>query len=316
MNDEIRRAELENLVSSYKKLNTSFKRKLIYRFGTGSGFFSEFNGMLLAVLYALVEGYRFELYSEGADFCLGGNLNTVFKPFCPVYKNKIVGSCVLRDRRFNTPRNKVTSLYKLFNKNITEDDVFWFTHTNRFAMVDYSIPELGINGTFRDAMRKVIPIVWRLTDGFREEADKLKEKIDLPEHFVGMHIRGGDKETETDLISPQEYVEAAEKRSPLRSAFVFTDEYSYLDGLKKQNPAWTFQTLATKDDAGYQNEAFLHSDREKQHRGIVKMLASVELLLQSDLFVGTFSSNPAMFVGMILDDSQMIGLDYSKWLLM
>ena len=311
-----RNFDLETWAEAYKRLNQSYRRKLIYRFGTGGGFYSELNGLLLAVLYALDRGYRFELYSRKADFCMGGGWTAIFEPFCPEYKNRLVGSCVLRDRRYNTLRNKVTSFYKLLNRNITEDDVFWYTHTNRFAIAQYNIPELGIiNGSFKDAMRRLIPIVCRFNASFRREIDDFKQKMGLPEHYVSMHIRGGDKENETESFSPQAYVDAAAVRTTLRTAFVFTDDYRLFEELRAGNPDWTFFTSATKEDAGYRNETFRAKGKEIR-ADLVKMFSSVKMILESDLFVGTFISNPAMFAGMLMDDEKLVGLDYLHWLLL
>ena len=46
---------------------------------------------------------------------------------------------------------------------------------------------------------------------------------------------------------------------------------------------------------------------------MVKMFSSMEILKNSALFVGTFSSNPGMFLGMCMD--QAYGVDYDHWLL-
>jgi hypothetical protein len=45
------------------------------------------------------------------------------------------------------------------------------------------------------------------------------------------------------------------------------------------------------------------------------MFSSIRIILQSVLFVGTYSSNPGMFVGMQLDN-KMIGMDFDRWLIL
>lgn len=192
---------------------------------------------------------------------------------------------------------------------------FWYTHTNRFAVAHYEIPELGIQGDFKDAMRRVIPIVYRFNKSFRKEIDEYKEKINLPDHYVSMHIRGGDKQEETDLFPPQAYVDAANQKTSLRTAFVFTDDYSLFKKVKDENPSWTFFTLATEQEQGYHNDVFRRMG-QKMRPDLVKMFASMEMVLSSDLFVGTYISNPAMFAGMLMADEQMVGLDYPRWLLL
>ena len=41
----------EEVLSNYIKLNKSFRRTLVFRMGDSGGFFSEYNGMILAMLY-------------------------------------------------------------------------------------------------------------------------------------------------------------------------------------------------------------------------------------------------------------------------
>ena len=55
----------------YQKLNDSFKPTLVFHLGVEAGFFSEFNNMVLAMLYCLHHAIRFVLYSDNANFKVG-----------------------------------------------------------------------------------------------------------------------------------------------------------------------------------------------------------------------------------------------------
>lgn len=58
-------------ISDYQKLNDSFHKRLVYHVGIDCGFFVELNNMINAILYCLLNGYRFQLYSEDANFGTG-----------------------------------------------------------------------------------------------------------------------------------------------------------------------------------------------------------------------------------------------------
>ena len=58
-------------IKDYQKVNKSFRRRLVYHVGKESGFFVELNYMINAMLYCLAKGYRFQLYSEDANFGTG-----------------------------------------------------------------------------------------------------------------------------------------------------------------------------------------------------------------------------------------------------
>ena len=81
-------------------------------------------------------------------------------------------------------------------------------------------------------------------------------------------------------------------------------------------PEITFHTLTDEKDTGYDMRRLAEMTQDERQEQLVKMFASIEILLCSDLFVGTFSSNPGMFIGMLLGNRYAIGVDYPHWLLL
>jgi len=69
-------------ITEYRKLNDSYKRTLVFHFGSGAGFFSEYNNMLKAIAYCLVHKIKFVLYSADATFASGKGWTDFFEPFC------------------------------------------------------------------------------------------------------------------------------------------------------------------------------------------------------------------------------------------
>ena len=67
-------------LSDWKEFNTSFPRRLIYHVGIDCGFSVELNYMINAMLYCLAKGYRFQLYSEDANFGTGRGWTEYFAP--------------------------------------------------------------------------------------------------------------------------------------------------------------------------------------------------------------------------------------------
>ena len=69
-------------ICDYQGVNKSFHRRLIYHAGVDCGFFVELNYMVNAMLYCLANRYRFELYSDDANFGTGIGWREYFLPFC------------------------------------------------------------------------------------------------------------------------------------------------------------------------------------------------------------------------------------------
>mgnify|MGYP006974640731 FL=1 len=69
-------------LESYRKVNASFRKRMVYRVGVDCGFFVELNYMVNAMLYCLAHRIRFQMYSEDANFGTGTGWTEYFLPFC------------------------------------------------------------------------------------------------------------------------------------------------------------------------------------------------------------------------------------------
>lgn len=302
-------------IEDYRRLNESFKRKFIFRFGTGMGFYSELNALMLTALYCLKYHYKFVMYSENAAFAFGRGWDDFFEPFCPTYRWGLFGRCIRREYILNGAKSRMAHLHKLFSNTLLLPDIYWYCRSSWFEHETFDIPELGIKGDIREALRILVPIIYRFNPEYTALIKDFESQLSLPALYISMQVRGGDKVIERELINPQRYIDAAEQAQDNRTAFLFTDDYQIYETLKKNNPSWTIITSADVEDCGYVNETFKKQTSDKKKKNLVKMFASVDLILKSELFVGTFSSNPGLFAGMTLPDEKMIGLDFKKWLI-
>lgn len=304
-----------NNIETYKQLNESYKRKLIHHFGTGNGFYSELNSLLFSTLFCLQNKLRLELYSKDAVFTFGNGWTEYFKPFCPEFKNDFIGKRISRDYINNHRDKHICYLYKIYTRNDILNDIYWYCRSGWFEHSHFHIPELGIDGDIRHAMKVIIPIVYRFNDRYTSTIDKVIKDIKLPTEYISLHVRAGDKITERNLITPQTYLEKAKLHSDCQNIFVATDDYRIFEQLRENNPQYTFYTLTSSGEKGYDQDKFVLSSKEDIQHNLIEMFASIKIFLQSILMVGTYSSNPGMFVGMQLD-KKMIGMDFDRWLIL
>ena len=153
-----------DLIKRYQQLNESYHRKLIHHFGTGNGFYSELNSLLFSTLFCLQNKLRLELYSKDATFTFGNGWTEYFEPFCPEFKNDYIGKRISRDYINNHRDKHICYLYKIFTKNDILNDIYWYCRSGWFEHSHFCIPELGIDGDIRQAMkvRKVSLLVRRV----------------------------------------------------------------------------------------------------------------------------------------------------------
>ena len=303
------------LIERYQQLNESYHRKLIHHFGTGNGFYSELNSLLFSTLFCLQNKLRLELYSKDATFTFGNGWTEYFEPFCPEFKNDYIGKRISRDYINNHHDKHICYLYKIFTRNDILNDIYWYCRSGWFEHSHFCIPELGIDGDIRQAIKVIIPIVYRFNDKYTAIIDKFIEDLKLPDEYISLHVRAGDKITERKLITPQDYLEKAKLHSDCHNIFVATDDYRIFELLRDNNPEYTFYTSTSPEDKGNNTEMFFESPQDNIKRNLIEMFSSIELFIKSKLFIGTYSSNPGLFVGMLADD-KMIGMDFNRWLIL
>ena len=304
-----------NSIEIYKQLNESFQRKFIHHFGTGNGFYSELNSLLFSTLFCLQNKLRLVLYSKDAPFTFGNGWNEYFETFCPEFKNDFIGKRISRDYINNHRDNHICYLYKILTKNDILNDIYWYCRSGWFEHSHFDIPELGIKGDIRQAMKIIIPIVYRFNNNYTHIINNFINKLDLPKRYISLHVRAGDKITERALITPQNYLEKAKSLSNCHNIFIATDDYRIYERLRDENPDYTFFTSTSPEERGNDTEKLFASTQDTIRNNLIELFASVEAFLHSELFVGTYSSNPGLFVGMQID-KKMIGMDYDRWLIL
>lgn len=305
---------MEELIEKYRQLNEGYQRKLIHHFGTGNGFYSELNSLLFSTLFCLQNKLRLELYSKDTTFTFGNGWTEYFEPFCPEFKNDYIGKRISRDYINNHRDKHICYLYKIFTRNDILNDIYWYCRSGWFEHSHFYIPELGIDGDIHQAMKVIIPIVYRFNTKYTAIIDKFIENLKLPNDYISLHVRAGDKVTERKLITPQAYLEKAKMHSNCHNIFVATDDYRIFEQLRDDNPEYTFYTSTSPEDRGNNTRSLFKSSQENIRRNLVEMFSSVEVFLKSTLFIGTYSSNPGLFVGMLNED-KMIGMDFDKWII-
>jgi hypothetical protein len=307
------------LLSRYKILNQSFPNRFVYHIGAAEGFFSEYNNMILSMLYCLEHKIQFNLYSKDANFKYDKGWSDYFAPFCLETGNLFHS---FFNRRTNSRfKNSVLGKIDLFLTKIfcaihpsvlTTYDLWNLIRSQKLSR-SFVFPELSVSGPLKSVCRELINMTWIYNAPTKAYIENLITGLDLPSHYIGLHIRGGDKYKEALIQSVDLYVQKAESLSPLRIAFVLTDDYSVYEQLIANYPSWSFYTLCGKDERGYYNDRFKRKSPKLKKARYLKLFASMDILAKSVFFIGTFSSNPGMYLGMRMDEGKAFSVDIPEW---
>ena len=302
---------LSDFWKKYNKINESYTEVCIY-LGIGTGFFSEFNNLILAILYCLVNKIRFKLYLINAKgFTNDKDFEEFFMPFCNelIYKPDIEFNNL-----FDFDKNDINILHSIVKEKYGinyfvyfNSDVFTKMKNGNFLNSNFNIKELGIEGNLYHAFGVIAKNLFRFNEETQKEINKIIDRLNLPKKYIGFHIRAGDKITEAELIEPEKYIKNLNKYTDIKDIFISTDDYSIVKKLQnKYGDKYNIYTLTNKKELGYNQENFELSNKNDKYNHLIEFFASIEILLNSELCFGSYTSNPSIFLGAVLGKSKFI----------
>jgi hypothetical protein len=273
--------------------------------------------MVLALLYCLKNKIRFSISSNGANFSLEKGWNDFFQPFCSENQEEfninynVRPYQVIQNRKFSF----LTRYYK-FTRGITylTQDIWDCHRVNGFSRELIHCPELGFDTvTVLEAAKVVVANTWKYNAECLAKIEAIKKSVLLPQEYVSIHVRSGDKFLENILYNTEQYMTVLQKNTDIREVFVLTDDYTILEVLKSQYSQWNFHTLCGLSERGYYHSEFIKQSKDYRFNQHLKLFASMDLCASSVLFIGTYSSNPGMYMGMRIGEENCRCLDFDSW---
>lgn len=286
----------------------------MFHLGTDAGFFSEYNNMVLAMAWCLENEVEFSLYSADAWFGESG-WGRFFKPFCQETTYSIHHRINTRMGGPVTAWNKLLSrAYKMLHPNNQLTFETWQNIRQRdWESHEYNLPQFNFQGNLQQICRRLTDMIWVYNQETKEAIQNVQNQIPLDGPYLGLHIRGGDKYQEDQLYPVSDYLSKIGEQTPVRKAFVLIDDYEAFQMAQKDFPDWELHSLVEEDETGYYHQEFMRKPKDYIYHKMVRLFASVDILKDSELFMGTFSSNPGMFMGMRMEAEKCLSVDGTKW---
>lgn len=318
------------LRKAYKNMNESFEQVLIFHVGESAGFFSEYNSMILAMLYCLQHRIQFKLYSKDANFGYEQGWGDFFEPFCKeensywhhyINMRPIANWCtILKKKKIGFLKWKIKkSLYGFIAivwkishpKVLLTQDVWAKIYSKDQMHCMYHIPELNLDGNMMQACEMLVRITWNYRKDINDKLDDYIKSLNLDNGYISTQIRAGDKYIEHDLLPISVYVNYLKRYPKCKSVFVLTDDYSIIEQLKSLYPQWNWCTLCEDRERGYIHSEFKQNSRIGKKKQLIKFFTSMEIIHRSDLFLGTVTSNPSVFCS-LRDSDKTLFVDYDQ----
>ena len=301
-------------ISDYRRVNESFHKILTYHVGIDSGFFVELNYMINAMLYCLSNGYRFQLYSEDANFGTGKGWTEYFVPFCEEVHESFHHKYNLHRppqwRRIlrNTIRTRTLSFIiwklKFMLKSLIGHWQAYRAYGEYVRLSQdvahepdkyYHIPVLGISCSYTEAYAMLARIIWQPQPEVQQEMNDARLHLSLPEVYSGVQIWEANKMSGARLISGWQIIQALHPQDG-ECIFALADNYQQLEIVRNEFQKLRIVSLCQPQETGYHHQAFEHLSPQEKKESIIRLLISVDILLQCCAFVGTITSGPSVFL--------------------
>lgn len=297
-----------DFLDKYNEINSSFKDKCVFKVGESSGIFSEINNMIFAMLYCLDRKIQFILTSTNANFAPENGWEEFFLPFCKQEDKKFHAkkyNVRFRDQ-LKAKRKPRILFYKLLHgvKYLTYD-IFDKVYPEYYdTYVD--IKELNWKGRTYDVIKPLAEIVWRFNPKTRSEVDEVIKNFNLPEKYVAIQMRRGDKVTIYNSItaSPDQYMTELKKLTDIKDVLLLCDDYDDVKHLIDNYKNYKFYTICQPTEHGYSNGTFQQLEWDKKRKRTVELFATIDAMLKAKLFIGTAIANPQLFIKMFIDKNK------------
>lgn len=308
--------ESKEWIENYNKLNNTFKKTLVFRVGIQAGLYSEINHMFLAVLFCLKNKIRFVLSSTNNNFSYNKGWEDYFLPFCEESYSKLHLKYNARSYQIKTSIPNIIKT-KLIRKALGIDfltqDIWTFIRDAKFQNETFDFPELTISGNLVSALQVVVNYIWRFQPDIQQEIDAAIQTLNIPTEYVGVHLRSGDKATEAKLSAVHEYINYIKNITSIKELFILTDDYRNIKELKSSFTDYQIYSFCKEEEKGFSEGYYNQLDKQAKKKITVKLLTDSEVLYKSSVFVGTFSSNVGLFIGMRRNAQLWYGIDANQW---
>lgn len=296
--------DLDIKKKEYRRINETFKKRMIFHVGFGAGLFSELDSLMEHMLFCFMNHIRFEIYADDANFSKknGKGWEELFEPFCPINHDKLNHVANYRPTDYQSYMRKHrlwikgTLLPYILKKRTGADyltqDIWCMCINKEFKNAHLKVPFFDIDGLGASEFTKLSEICLCPKPDIRAEMDSMIQKLNLPDHYISMQVRGGDKLLEYDkLVDLDSFINRIEKMNlSHNNIFLFTDDYTNVERIREKRPNWKIYTLTRQEERGYYNEEFNKASWEYRRSNIIKLLAIMEVCVKSDIHIGSKQS--------------------------
>jgi hypothetical protein len=307
--------------------------KIVYNFGSKQGFYSEFNNLILTWIYCQQNDIVLELFEKNSIFTSLNSWSEFFDPyfhhrteqfhhfynprdyFGEVSWKQVLKNLILSQKAIFLLKHRLIGrkLKKKYAFDYYTYELFSSARNRNLEHIIIELPKENFKGSLKSCFKHCVDRIYQFNKTTLKDINHLIKSLNIPTKYIGVHIRLGDKSTEANIFSVHEYLRKIKEVSTCKNIFLLTDDYKAIEELTKLEPTYNIYSFCETNEHGYVHSEFVSLEDSKKRLAMLRLFASMEILKKSDFFIGTYSSNPGMFLGAIMDSNKVHCLDFEEW---
>jgi len=149
------------------------------------------------------------------------------------------------------------------------------------------------------------------------QIEQRKRQLQLPDVYLGVHIRRGDKIATHEMhdIHLDQYVQAIlQHKAVSHNVYIATDDVSVVDYVRQKTGGQGINIFYNSQNKGqgFDESTFNHASKEVRKEETLNVLLDMDVLVHSTFFIGTYTSNLSRVVPFFLGLDRCVSLD-SSW---
>lgn len=299
------------------------KKFIVYNL-TKRGLFSEILNLALAKSYADFMGMTIIINTRNWNARIQKGWNDYFLPTLPCINSFWTSQVYVTGRKkriglrdwYHSPFRVVlhyilcvaNQLYqKIDNSFLLNDEIYERMRSNDFVC-RMSKSDIFIQ------YKKIIAELFIFNNDIKSRICSLKSQIGLPEKYIGVHIRRGDKISthEMDNIDIEQYIyEIMNKGSISKNVYVATDDHSIISIIhEKLHPlGFTIYHNIYVSQEGFNEKKYNKKSKIDKFNDTLYTLLDIDILRGATFFIGTYSSNLSRIIPCFIDKKYCKSLD-------
>lgn len=282
------------------QFNESYPKKYIHLYGSGAGLCAELVGILKGVIRSWQSGYCFSIGVSGN--ALGTNTpngwNDLFYSIFPEKSNFLYYYL----NRYQLPYSRrlpfINSLASMILRKYSDGDIFMLNQSKLSSLPGRIVfPDLDVDAPYWKGMSSVANTIFEPIDEIMGLVEGARNELELPERYLAVHLRRGDKVTEIPYTETKSYVQLIETNFlDYKDVFVASDDYAAVEVFHKAMPHMNIITMSQESDSGYDQAVFNMLSSERRLKELKRFLVELRLMQDSHTFIGSSTSNIYYFL--------------------